>query len=47
MTPFDAACLGAFISGKAGEIAFKERSYGLIATDIIDSIPSVLKTYLE
>ena len=42
MSCFDAACLGAYICGKAGEIGFKSKSYGLIATDIIDCIPSVL-----
>lgn len=42
MSAFDAACLGAYISGKAGEYAFKKRSYGLIATDVIDKIPTVL-----
>ncbi len=42
MTPFDAACLGAYICGRAGEMAFSEKSYGLIATDVIDAIPSVL-----
>ena len=47
MTPFDAAALGAFISGKAGERAFDERSYGMIATDIIDNIPKVLREYLR
>lgn len=46
MAPFDAACLGAFVTGKAGEMAFEERSYGLIATDIIDRIPSVLGRFL-
>ena len=47
MGPFDAACLGAYISGKAGEFAFEERSYGLIATDVIDMIPKVLKEGLR
>lgn len=42
MSMFDAACLGAYICGKAGEAAFVTKSYGLIATDIIDAIPSVL-----
>lgn len=46
MDPFDAACLGAFITGRAGEMAFEERSYGLIATDVIDHIPSVLRRHL-
>ncbi len=47
MSSFDAACLGAFITGMAGEMAFKDRSYGLIATDVIDHIPSVLGRYLR
>jgi ADP-dependent NAD(P)H-hydrate dehydratase / NAD(P)H-hydrate epimerase len=42
MRAFDAACLGAYICGKAGEAAFKTRSYGLMATDVIEMIPSVL-----
>lgn len=42
MTAFDAACLGAYICGKAGEYAFDKRSYGLTATDVIDRISKVL-----
>jgi NAD(P)H-hydrate epimerase len=44
---FNAARMAAFINGAAGNIAFKKRSYGLIATDVIDEIPVVLKKYLE
>ena len=44
--PFNAARMGVFINGAAGNIAFDKRSYGLIATDIIDEIPNVLKKYL-
>jgi NAD(P)H-hydrate epimerase len=47
MSCFDAAALGAFISGRAGELAFEERSYGMLATDVIDAIPKVLKEYLR
>jgi len=43
MDPFDAACLGAYVSGKAGELSFEEHSYGLIATDIIGNISRVLR----
>jgi len=43
---FDAARMGVFINGEAGNFAFKKRSYGLIATDIIDEIPNVLRNYL-
>ncbi len=42
MSAFDAACVGAYICGKAGESAFEKRSYGLIATDVIDGISEVL-----
>lgn len=42
MLPFDAACLGAYICGKAGDAAFEMRSYGLIATDIIDCISGII-----
>ncbi len=47
MDPFDAACLGAYICGKAGERAFGSKSYGLIATDVIDSVPTVLREGLR
>ncbi len=46
MSPFDAGCLGAYLCGKAGEMAFKEFSYGLLATDIIDDIARVLSEEL-
>lgn len=44
--PFNAARIGMFINGSAGNLAYKKRSYGLIATDLIDEIPNVLKKYL-
>jgi len=47
MSCFDAAALGAFICGRAGEHAFDDMSYGMTATDVIDSIPKVLKEYLR
>lgn len=41
---FDAACLGARLHGKAGDKAARLKSNAsLIATDIIDAIPAVLK----
>ena len=43
---FNSARIGAFINGSAGNIAFEKYSYGLIATDIIDEIPKILKKYL-
>lgn len=47
LSPFDSACLGAYICGKAGELAFQSKSYGLIATDVAESIPDVLREGLR
>ncbi|MEM4258534.1 MAG: NAD(P)H-hydrate dehydratase [Candidatus Thermoplasmatota archaeon] len=44
--PFHAVRIAAFLNGEAGNLAFKKKSYGLLATDIIDEIPEVLKKYL-
>ena len=46
MNAFDSACLGAYICGKAGEKAFESKSYGLIATDVIDCIPTILRSFV-
>ena len=35
-SPLEAAASGAFINGAAGDLAFKEFGYGLLATDVID-----------
>jgi NAD(P)H-hydrate epimerase len=45
ITPFRAACSGAFISGLAGNMAAKERGYHIIATDVIEKIPEVMINY--
>jgi NAD(P)H-hydrate epimerase len=47
MSAFDAASLGAYISGKAGEFAFSEFSYGMTAADVISFIPKVLREGLR
>jgi NAD(P)H-hydrate epimerase len=44
--PFIAIRVAAFINGEAGNMVFNKKSYGLLATDIIDEIPSVLNKYL-
>ena len=44
--PFHAACMGAFLNGMAGNMSYETLSYGLVATDIVDRIPLVLKNYL-
>ena len=40
--PFLAAQAGAYISGKAGELAAERLKEGLVATDVIEAIPEVL-----
>ncbi|HEX9908419.1 MAG TPA: NAD(P)H-hydrate dehydratase [Thermoplasmata archaeon] len=45
-SPFASARIGAFMSGLAGDLAFEEKSYGLLATDVIHKIPFVLRRYL-
>ena len=43
--PFDAACLGVYLHGLAGNDAARNKgTYSLIASDIIDSIENVMKT---
>ncbi len=44
-SPFAAARMGVFTAGLAGDLAFEEKSYGLLATDVIDKIPIVLRRY--
>jgi NAD(P)H-hydrate epimerase len=45
--PFDAARISAFTNGFAGDLAFDELGFSLLATDVIDKIPAVLKRFLE
>jgi NAD(P)H-hydrate epimerase len=45
--PFNAARMGAFVSGSAGDLAFEKLSHGLTPTDVIEEIPEVLKTSLK
>jgi len=41
--PMDAASCGAFINGAAGDLAFKERGFGLLATDVTNKITEIMK----
>jgi len=40
---FEAALVGAFINGRAGDFAFNKYGFGLLATDVIDNIPKAMK----
>jgi NAD(P)H-hydrate epimerase len=41
--PFKAATAAAFVNGAAGDRAFEEKGYGLLATDVIEKIPEVIR----
>ena len=41
--PFDAACAACFINGMAGDLAARKYGEGLMASDLIDEIPNVIK----
>lgn len=45
-TPFNSARISAFINGSAGDLAFEKNSYGLVATDLLDRVPQVLRRNL-
>ena len=47
LRPFEAACVGAFVNGMAGDLAARELGYHITATDVIERIPAVLKPYEE
>ncbi|HEC81386.1 MAG TPA: NAD(P)H-hydrate dehydratase [Thermoplasmatales archaeon] len=46
VSPFLAGCIGTFLNGFAGLKAFDKYSYGLVATDVVEEIPLVLKQFL-
>ena len=39
---FEAACIAAYVNGRAGEAVAAERGGGLIASDIVEKIPAIL-----
>ena len=39
---FEAACIAAYVNGRAGEAVVADRGGGILATDLVDRIPSVL-----
>jgi NAD(P)H-hydrate epimerase len=46
MAPFNAARAAAYLNGSAGDMAFEEYSYGLMATDLLERVPRVLQRCL-
>ncbi|WP_430505789.1 NAD(P)H-hydrate dehydratase [Haloparvum sp. PAK95] len=43
--PLDAAAIGAYANGRAGDAAAEELGDGLVATDLIDRLPQGLRTH--
>ena len=41
--PFTAACAAAYINGAAGDMVAKEKGPGLMASDLLDKIPLIIK----
>ena len=39
---FDAACIAAYVSGRAGEAVVAERGGGMLPSDMVDKIPAIL-----
>ncbi len=47
VSPFNASRISAFMNGSAGDLAFEKNSYGLVATDLLERIPQVLRRSLS
>jgi NAD(P)H-hydrate epimerase len=47
VAPFDAARIAAYVNGAAGDLAYETLGFSLLATDVIDRIPLVLKQQLD
>ena len=47
MMPFKASRISAFLNGSAGDLAFEKNSYGLMASDLLERIPQVLRRGLS
>ena len=41
--PFEAACAAAYINGAAGELAARKFRQGMLASDILEKIPDIIK----
>ena len=43
--PLKAATAAAFVNGAAGDMAFENKGFGLLATDVVGNIPRVMKDF--
>jgi len=42
-TPLRAAVAAAFVNGRAGDLVYEEKDYGMVATDVIEKIPQAMR----
>ncbi|WP_225334552.1 NAD(P)H-hydrate dehydratase [Halomicrobium urmianum] len=42
LDPFDAACVAAHVTGRAGDALYDDRDRGYLASDVVEAIPQVL-----
>ncbi|MFB6200582.1 MAG: NAD(P)H-hydrate dehydratase [Halorhabdus sp.] len=42
LDPHPAASVGAYVTGRAGDLAVAEQGYGLVATDVLDRVPTAI-----
>jgi hydroxyethylthiazole kinase-like uncharacterized protein yjeF len=47
VAPFNAARIAAYVNGAAGDLAYETLGFSLLATDVIDRVPLVLKQQLD
>ena len=47
VAPFEAARMGALLSGSSGDLAFKQVGWSMTATDVIACMPAVLSRFLS
>jgi hydroxyethylthiazole kinase-like uncharacterized protein yjeF len=47
VSPFNSARIAAFTNGMAGNLAFRDFDYSMVATDMIDRIPTVITSYIR
>jgi ADP-dependent NAD(P)H-hydrate dehydratase len=45
MKPFDAVVVAIYVNGNAGALAFKQAGLHIIATDLIDNLPTAMKEF--
>jgi NAD(P)H-hydrate repair Nnr-like enzyme with NAD(P)H-hydrate dehydratase domain len=42
-TALRAAVAAAFVNGRAGDLVYEEKDYGMVATDVVEKIPQAMR----